>query len=52
MADRKPNFLIVGAAKSGTTALAEYLRQHPDIYIPEIKEPRYFISEIIPYLLS
>lgn len=47
MADCKPNFLIVGAAKSGTTALADYLRQHPDIYIPEIKEPRYFINEII-----
>jgi len=47
VADSKPNFLIAGAAKSGTTALADYLRQHPDIYIPEIKEPRYFISEII-----
>ncbi len=47
MADSKPNFLIVGAAKSGTTALADYLRQHPDIYIPQIKEPRYFVSEIL-----
>jgi len=47
MAESKPNFLIVGAAKSGTTALADYLRQHRDIYIPQVKEPRYFISEII-----
>lgn len=38
----KPNFLIVGAAKSGTTSLAEYLAQHPDIFMPELKEPNYF----------
>ena len=34
----KPNFLVVGAAKSGTTSLFNYLTQHPDIYIPEVKE--------------
>ena len=38
----KPNFLIVGAAKSGTTSLFHYLNQHPDIYIPEVKECRFF----------
>ena len=43
----KPNFLIVGAAKAGTTSLAYYLSQHPDIYIPETKEPRFFIKDII-----
>jgi len=37
-----PNFFIVGAAKSGTTALYRYLRQHPDVYLPDVKEPRYF----------
>jgi hypothetical protein len=37
-----PNFFIVGAAKAGTTSLANYLAQHPDIYIPEVKEPKYF----------
>jgi len=37
-----PNFLILGAAKSGTTSLYSYLRQHPDVFMPEIKEPRYF----------
>ena len=31
-AGRKPNLFIVGAPKSGTTALWTYLRQHPDIY--------------------
>jgi len=28
-----PNLLIVGAAKSGTTSLHEYLKQHPDIFM-------------------
>ena len=37
-----PNFFIVGAAKAGTTSLANYLAQHPDIFIPELKEPKYF----------
>lgn len=34
-----PNFLIVGAAKSGTTSLHHYMRQHPQVFMPEqIKE--------------
>lgn len=33
-----PNFLIVGAAKSGTSSLHEYLNMHPDVYLPEKKE--------------
>lgn len=37
-----PNFLIVGAAKSGTTSLFFYLSQHPEVYVPPIKEPSYF----------
>ncbi|WDL95536.1 sulfotransferase family protein [Alicyclobacillus sp. ALC3] len=37
-----PNFLIVGAAKSGTSSLDRYLSQHPDIYIPPKKEAHYF----------
>src|SRR3954462_1224231 len=39
---RKPNFLIVGAAKSGTTSLFEYLRGHPDVFMPDVKEASYF----------
>jgi hypothetical protein len=39
---RKPNFLIVGAAKSGTTSLFQYLRTHPDVFMPELKEASYF----------
>ncbi len=37
-----PNFLIIGAAKSGTTALYQYLKQHPQIYMSPIKEPHFF----------
>lgn len=38
----KPNFLILGAQKSGTTSLYHYLNQHPDVYMSEPKEPHYF----------
>lgn len=37
-----PNFLIIGAPRSGTTSLCQYLKQHPDVYLSAKKEPRYF----------
>lgn len=38
-----PNFLVAGAAKCGTTSLYDYLRQHPQIFMPpKLKEPHYF----------
>ena len=37
-----PNFFILGAQKAGTTSLYTYLAQHPDIYMPQCKEPHYF----------
>jgi len=37
-----PNFLILGAAKAGTTALYEMLQQHPQVFLPYIKEPMFF----------
>jgi len=40
-----PNFLIIGAAKSGTTSLYYYLRQHPDIFMSPVKEPNYYTDE-------
>ena len=39
-----PNFLIIGASKCGTTALYYYLKQHPEISFPDLKEPKYFSS--------
>ena len=43
----KPDFFIVGAPKCGTTALCKYLDQHPDLFIPPIKELYYFCSDIM-----
>jgi Sulfotransferase family len=37
-----PNFLVVGAARSGTTGLVEGLRSHPRVFVTEPKEPHYF----------
>ncbi len=39
---KKPDFFIIGAPRSGTTALSEYLKSHPEIYISTPKEPNYF----------
>jgi hypothetical protein len=43
-----PEFFIVGQPKSGTTALYEMLRSHPGIYMPELKETRFFDREWHP----
>lgn len=40
-----PNFLIIGAAKSGTTALYHYLKQHPQVYMSPQKETNFFAFE-------
>jgi hypothetical protein len=37
-----PTFLVIGAYKSGTTSLYRYLAQHPQIFLPRMKEPSYF----------
>jgi len=39
---RLPDFLIIGAAKSGTSTLTDYLRLHPRIWVSPIKEPEFF----------
>jgi hypothetical protein len=41
----KPDFLVVGAARTGTTTLDSYLRQHPGIFLPKIKEPCFFVFD-------
>ncbi|WP_299489565.1 sulfotransferase [Acaryochloris sp. IP29b_bin.137] len=40
-----PNFVVIGAAKAGTTSLDRYLRQHPEIFICPINEPKFFCFE-------
>lgn len=37
-----PNFIIPGAVKAGTSSLYYYLRQHPEIFMPDNKEPHHF----------
>jgi len=45
-APRRPDFFIVGAPKSGTTALYEYLRQHPQVFMSDPKEPNFFGADV------
>ena len=54
MKKKLPNFLIVGAAKSGTSSLHNYLNQHPDVFMPsynekgmKVKEPRFLIKNLV-----
>jgi hypothetical protein len=42
MAGRLPTFVIVGAMRSGTTALARHLGAHPDVFMAEEKEIHFF----------
>jgi len=44
-APKLPDFLILGATKSGTTSLHHYLKQHPDVFLPEEKEIQFFIDD-------
>lgn len=37
--------MIIGAGKSGTTALYEYLNEHPDVYMSPVKETNFFALE-------
>jgi hypothetical protein len=43
---KRPNFFIVGAPKSGTTAMATYLKAHHDVFMPARKELGYFGSDL------
>jgi hypothetical protein len=43
---RLPDFFIIGAPKCGTTALNDYLRQHPQIFMPEKKDITYFGTDL------
>jgi len=44
---KKPNLFIVGAPKCGTTFLYHYLKQHPEIFFSDFKEPHFFGSDLI-----
>lgn len=48
---KKVNLFIVGAPKSGTTAISSYLKKHPDIYFPSIKETHFFAHDFPEFRL-
>jgi hypothetical protein len=43
---RTPDLFIVGAPKSGTTSLYEYLKGHPEVFMSVVKEPCYFARDL------
>lgn len=43
---RLPDLFIIGAPKSGTTSLYEWLKGHPEVFICPVKEPRYFAPDL------
>lgn len=42
---RLPDFIIIGAAKAGTTSLYALLDSHPQVFMPRIKEPEFFARD-------
>jgi len=49
---RPPNLFIVGAPKCGTTAWAEYLGSHPDIFFPKYKDQCFFALDLPNFRLT
>lgn len=47
---KKPNFIIAGFPKCGTTSLHHYLSEHPQIFMPSQKELHFFTYEILSKL--
>jgi hypothetical protein len=40
----RPNFFVIGVVKGGTTSLYHYLDQHPEVFVPRIKETNHFAA--------
>ena len=45
---KRPNTFVVGAPKCGTSAMCDYLSQHPDVFMSKPKEPHYFVGSEMP----
>ena len=43
---KKPNFFIIGAPKCGTTSLAAWLSEHPNVYMSPVKEPNFYNADL------
>jgi len=48
--EKWPNLFMVGAPRTGTTSLYEYLNNIPEIYMSPNKEPHFFAFDAVPYL--
>jgi len=46
---KKPNFFIIGAPRCGTTSLAAWLSEHPNVYMSPIKEPHLYSADLPKY---
>lgn len=46
MTGKAPNFFILGAPKCGTTSLASWLNEHPQVFMSPIKEPHYYSTDL------
>lgn len=46
MERKKVNLFVIGAMKAGTTSFVDLLSKHPDVYVPPIKEPHFFVDEL------
>ncbi|HVK02466.1 MAG TPA: sulfotransferase [Armatimonadaceae bacterium] len=42
-----PNCVVIGAARSGTTSLYEYLNAHPEVFMSPVKEPDFFVNPLL-----
>ncbi len=42
---RRPNFILAGAPKCGTTSVYHALREHPAVFMPDAKEPHFFTED-------
>jgi len=42
---RLPDFVVIGAMKSGTTSLYHWLGQHPSVRLSAVKDPQFFSRE-------
>lgn len=48
-ATRRPDFLVIGAGRAGTTSLHQYLSQHPAVFLPARKAPSYWYAVARPH---
>lgn len=43
----QPDFILIGAAKSGTTSFYNYVKQHPSVYVSPVGKTNFFVSDFV-----